>query len=107
MAEIITTTTENIPGKKIIKILGIAQGNTIRARHVGSDIVASFKNLVGGEIKGYTTLMIAARQEAFNRMINNAVDMGADAVINMRFSTSMIMQGACEMLAYGTAVKLG
>jgi len=106
MAEIITTTTDQIPGKKITKILGVVKGNTIRARHVGRDIAAGFKNIVGGEIKSYTQMTTQAREEALNRMINEAVDLGADAVINIRFATSMIMQGAAEMLAYGTAVKL-
>jgi uncharacterized protein YbjQ (UPF0145 family) len=107
MAEIITTTTSEIPGKKITKVLGVVKGNTIRARNVGRDVMAGFKNLVGGEIKSYTDMTTQAREEAFNRMVNQAVDLGADAVINMRFATSMIMQGAAEMLAYGTAVKLG
>jgi uncharacterized protein YbjQ (UPF0145 family) len=106
MVEVITTTTSEIPGKKIVKILGVVKGNTIRARHLGSDIGASLKTLVGGEIKGYTSMTTQAREEAFNRMINEAIDVGADAVINIRFSTSMIMQGAAEMLCYGTAVKL-
>tara|TARA_B100001971_G_C18155755_1_gene518443 strand:+ start:640 stop:963 length:324 start_codon:yes stop_codon:yes gene_type:complete len=107
MAEIITTTTSEIPGKKVTQILGVVKGNTIRARNVGRDVMAGFKNLVGGEIKSYTDMTTQAREEAFNRMVNQAVDLGADAVINMRFATSMIMQGAAEMLAYGTAVKLG
>jgi len=107
MAEIITSTTDAIPGKKIVKILGIVRGNTIRARHVGRDIMAGFKNLVGGEIKSYTELISQARDEAFNRMVNNAVDINADAVVNVRFTTSAVMQGASEILAYGTAVKLG
>lgn len=107
MTEIITTTTDSIPGKKVTQILGVVKGNTIRAKHIGRDIAAGFKTLVGGEIKGYTEMTTQAREEASNRMINQAVDMGADAVINIRFATSMIMQGAAEMLAYGTAVKLG
>jgi uncharacterized protein YbjQ (UPF0145 family) len=104
--EILTTTTTEIPGKKVTKILGIAKGNTIRARHVGRDILAGFKNLVGGEIKSYTHMTTQSREEAFNRMVNEALDMGADAIIGIRYSTSMIMQGAAEMLVYGTAVKL-
>ena len=104
--EIITTTTNEIPGKKIAKILGVVKGNTIRARHVGRDIAAGFKTLVGGEIKSYTEMTTKAREEAFNRMVNEAVDLKADAIINIRFSTSVVMQGAAEMLAYGTAVKL-
>ena len=106
MTQIITTTTFEVPGKKVSQILGIAKGNTIRARHVGRDVMAGFKNLVGGEIKSYTQMTTQAREEAFNRMINQAIEMKADAIIGVRFSTSMIMQGAAEMLAYGTAVKL-
>ena len=104
--EIITTTTTEIPGKKVVTILGVVKGNTIRARNVGRDVLAGFKNLVGGEIKSYTQMTTQAREEAFNRMINQAIDMKADAIIGVRFGTSMIMQGAAEMLAYGTAVKL-
>lgn len=106
MKEVITTTSFEIPGKKITKVLGIAKGNTIRARNIGRDIGAGLKNIVGGEIKSYTQMTTQAREEAFNRMINEAIDMKADAIIGVRFSTSMIMQGAAEMLAYGTAVKL-
>lgn len=106
MAEIITTTTEEIPGKKVGKILGIVRGNTIRARHIGRDIAASFKTIIGGEIKFYTDMMTQARDEAFNRMVNEAVDLKADAIINIRFVTSEVMQGAAEIMAYGTAVKL-
>jgi len=104
--KIITTTTSEIPGKKIAKILGVVKGNTIRARHMGRDIAAGLKNIVGGEIKSYTEMTEKARDEAFNRMVNQAVDFKADAVINIRFATSMVMAGAAEMLAYGTAVKL-
>jgi len=106
MVEILTTTTDSVPGKKVAKVLGIVKGNTIRARHVGRDIAAGFKNLVGGEIKSYTVLTETARDEAFNRMVNQAVDLKADAIINVRFATSVVMAGASEMLAYGTAVKL-
>ncbi len=106
MAEIITTTTDTLPGKTVSQVLRIAKGSTIRARHVGRDIAASFKNLVGGEIKSYTQMISQSREEAFNRMINDAQEAGADAVINVRFVTSMVMQGAAEILAYGTAVKL-
>lgn len=106
MTKIITSTTFEIPGKKVSKVLGIAKGNTIRARNIGRDVMAGLKNIVGGEIKSYTQMTTKAREEAFNRMINEAIGMGADAVIGIRYSTSMIMQGAAEMLAYGTAVKL-
>ena len=106
MAEIITTTTDTLPNKKITQVLGIVKGSTIRARHVGRDIAASFKNIIGGEIKSYTHMISQSREEAFNRMINDANNLKADAVINVRFVTSMVMQGAAEILAYGTAVKL-
>ena len=106
MARIITTTTDSIPNKQVKQILGIVKGSTIRARHIGRDIAARFKNVIGGEIKSYTDMISKAREEAFNRMVNDAADQGADAVINIRFVTSMVMQGAAEILAYGTAVKL-
>ncbi len=105
--EIIVSTTNDVPGKKIIKILGIARGNTVRARNIGRDIAAGFKNMIGGEIKTYTDMASHSRDEAYNRMVNEAISMGADAVLGMRFMTSTIMQGASEMLAFGTAVKLG
>lgn len=104
--EIPTSTTFEIQGKKITKILGVVRGNTVRARNIGRDIGAAMKNIVGGEIKTYTDMVKDARDEAFNRMVNEAIKMGADAVVGIRFTTSMIMQGASEMLAYGTAVKL-
>ena len=107
MVEIITTTGNEIPGKKISKILGVVRGNTVRTRNMGVDIFASFKNIVGGEVRTYTDMTVKAREEAFNRMVNQAVDLGADAIIGIRFTTSTVMQGASEMLAYGTAVKFG
>ena len=106
MKDIIVTGSNEVPGKKIVKVLGIVRGNTVRARNIGRDIGAGLKNLIGGEIKTYTDMVSNARDEAYNRMVNDAIKMKADAVINMRFMTSMIMQGASEMLAYGTAVKL-
>jgi uncharacterized protein YbjQ (UPF0145 family) len=106
MEEIIVTTTNEIPGKKIAKILGVARGNTVRARNLGRDIAAGLKHLIGGEIKTYTDMATHARDEAYNRMVNEAIQMGADAVVGMRFMTSTIMAGASEMLAFGTAVKL-
>ena len=106
MKEIIITTAFEVPNKKIEKILGIARGNTVRARNIGRDIGAAFKNIIGGEIKTYSEMTSQSRDEAFNRMVNNAIEMGADAIIGMNFSTSMVMTGASEMLAYGTAVKL-
>ena len=104
--KIIVTTANEIPEKKIVEILGVARGNTVRARNIGRDIGAGIKNLIGGEVKTYTEMTTHSRDEAFNRMVNEAIEMGADAIIGMRFMTSMIMQGASEMLAYGTAVKL-
>jgi uncharacterized protein YbjQ (UPF0145 family) len=106
MKKIITSTTDTLPGKTITEVLGIVKGSTIRARHIGRDIAAGFKNVIGGEIKSYTDMISKSREEAFNRMVNDAADQKADAVINVRFVTSMVMQGAAEILAYGTAVKL-
>jgi uncharacterized protein YbjQ (UPF0145 family) len=103
----IVTNVETIPGKKIKEVLGIAKGSTVRSKHVGRDIMASFKTIVGGELRGYTEMMKEAREEAYNRMVNDAQTQGADAVINVRFMTSAVTQQAAEMLAYGTAVKLG
>lgn len=100
------TTTETIPGKEIEAVKGIARGSTVRARNVGRDIFAGLKNIVGGEINEYTKLQAQSREQAIQRMKEDAEKMGADAVVNVRFSTSMIMQGASEILAYGTAVKL-
>ena len=102
----IITNTETVAGREIINSIGIARGSTVRARNVGRDIFAGLKNLVGGEIDEYTKLQAQAREEAMQRMIQDAENMGADAVVNVRFTTSMIMQGASEILAYGTAVKL-
>ena len=96
--------TESIPGKEIVKILGLVQGNTIRAKHAGRDIMAGLKNLVGGELKAYTELLTEARRDAMSRMLNQAEELGANAVINIRFTTSAITAGAAELYAYGTAV---
>ncbi len=106
MAKIIVTTTNEVPNKKISEILGVVKGNTVRARNIGRDIGAGLKSIIGGEIKTYSDMTTTARDEAFNRMVNQALELGADAIIGMKFMTSMIMQGASEMLAYGTAVKL-
>jgi uncharacterized protein YbjQ (UPF0145 family) len=106
MAKIIVTTGNEIPAKQIKEILGVVRGNTVRARNIGRDIGAGFKNFIGGEVKTYTQMTSDSRDEAFNRMVNNAIELKADAIIGMRFMTSMVMQGASEMLAYGTAVKL-
>ncbi len=102
----IITTIETIPGKTIKEILGVARGQIVRAKHVGSDIGAGLKGLVGGEIRGYTDMMEKARIEATKRMIEDAEKMGADAIVGMRYGSSTIMGGASEMLAYGTALKL-
>lgn len=102
----IITNTETIAGREISESLGIARGSTVRARNVGRDIFAGLKNLVGGEIDEYTRLQAQSREEALQRMMQDAEKLGADAVVNVRFTTSMIMQGASEILAYGTAVKL-
>jgi uncharacterized protein YbjQ (UPF0145 family) len=99
------TTTEKTPGKEIAEILGIARGSTVRARNIGRDILAAFKNVVGGEIEEYTLLQAQSREQALQRMIKDAEKLGAEGIVNVRFSTSMIMQGAAEILAYGTAVK--
>ena len=102
----IISTTEKVPGKEISEILGIARGSTVRARNIGRDIFAGLKNIVGGEIEEYTKLQAHAREQAMQRMVNDAQRLGADAIVNIRLTTSMVMQGASEILAYGTAVKL-
>ena len=102
----IVTTTERIPNKEITEILGISRGSTVRARNIGRDIFAGLKNIVGGEISEYTRLQAESREQAMQRMIEDASRMGADAIINVRLTTAMIMQGTAEILAYGTAVKL-
>ena len=102
----IITTTETIPNKTIVEVLGIARGSTVRARNIGRDFFAGLKNIVGGEIEEYTKLQAQSREQAIQRLIEDAEYLGADAVVNVRFSTSVIMQGAAEILAYGTAVKL-
>jgi uncharacterized protein YbjQ (UPF0145 family) len=98
------STTDFIPGKEIVEVKGISRGSTVRARSVGRDIFAGLKNIVGGEISEYTKLQAQSREQALQRMKDDATSMGADAVINVRFTTSVIMQGASEILAYGTAV---
>jgi len=105
MNTIPTITTETIPGKEITEVLGVVKGSTVRARNIGRDIGAGLKSMVGGEVKTYTEMTMAARDEAYNRMVNEAIELGADAVVGVRFTTSMVMAGASEMLAYGTAVK--
>jgi len=102
----IIVTTNNIPGKEIISSLGMVKGNTIRARHIGRDIMAGLRSIVGGEIIEYTKLIAEAREQAIDRMLSDAERLNADAVVSVRFTTSVLMGGAAELLAYGTAVKL-
>lgn len=97
---------ETVPGRPIKEVKGLVQGNTIRAKHAGRDIAASFKNLVGGELKGYTELLTESRRQALERMIAQAQELGANAVVNVRFTTSSVTAGAAEMYAYGTAVVI-
>ncbi|MGH6611898.1 MAG: YbjQ family protein [Burkholderiaceae bacterium] len=106
MPTMLVTNLELVPGRRIVSHYGIVQGSTVRAKHVGKDIFASFKNIVGGELKSYTELMQEARQEAIERMIAEAQSMGANAVLNVRFATTSIAAGAAEILAYGSAVQL-
>lgn len=100
------TNIEIVPGKRITKHLGLVQGSSVRAKHVGRDIMASFKNIFGGELKGYTELLQESREEAIDRMVEQAQAVGANAVLNVRFSTSSIAAGAAELFAYGTAVMM-
>ena len=102
----ILTTTETIPDREIYQILGVARGSTVRARNIGRDIFAGLKNIVGGEIEEYTKLQAQSREQAMQRMIKDGEKLGADAIVNIRLTTSMVMQGASEIVAYGTAVKL-
>lgn len=102
----IVVNTDTIPGYRITGVLGIVQGNTVRAKHAGRDIAASFKNLVGGELKGYTELLTESRREALQRMLGQAQQLNANAVVNVRFTTSSVTAGASEMYAYGTAVTV-
>ncbi len=100
----ILVNTELIPGYRVVETKGLVQGNTIRAKHLGRDIAAGFKNLVGGELKGYTELLTESRRQAIERMIGQAQQLGANAVVNVRFTTSAVTQGAAELYAYGTAM---
>lgn len=104
---ILLSNTESIPGKRILEFYGVVTGNTVRAKHVGRDIMAGLKNIVGGELAGYTELLADSRKEATDRMVQQAQSMGANAVVNVRFATSSITQGASELFAYGTAVRVG
>lgn len=102
----IIATTDTIAGKEIIQTLGMARGSTIQAKHIGKDIMSGLRSVVGGELTEYSEMLEEAREKAVNRMVQDAEKMGADAVVNVRFMTSMVMAGAAEMLAYGTAVKI-
>ncbi|MBL59990.1 MAG: YbjQ family protein [Verrucomicrobiota bacterium] len=102
--KIIVVTTPEIPGKKIVRTLGLVRGNTIRARHVGRDIMAGLRNLVGGEVTEYAKLLAESREQALDRMVDQAGELDANAIIGLQFQTSVIMGGAAEMMAYGTAV---
>jgi len=103
---LIIVTSDHIEGKKIVKTLGMVKGSTIRARHMGRDIVAGLRSIVGGEISEYTKLMAEAREQAIQRMVEQAEGMGANAIVDTRFVTSMVMSGASELLVYGTAVRV-
>ncbi len=102
----IVTNIETVPGQRIVEHFGIVTGSTVRAKHVGRDLAAGLKNIIGGELKGYTELLQEARQEALRRMIDQANSVGANAVVNVRFATSSVAQGASELFAYGTAVRV-
>ncbi|MEM1381621.1 MAG: YbjQ family protein [Pseudomonadota bacterium] len=103
----LVTTTEHNIGREVVETIGLVRGNVIRAKHIGNDIIASLRNLVGGEVNEYTKMMAEAREQAMDRMIAHGESLGADAIIGVRFTTSTITQGAAEILAFGTAVKLG
>lgn len=102
----IYTTMESIPGREISELLTIVTGNVVQSKHIGRDIMAGLKTIVGGEIRGYTEMLTEARQQALARLQESALEIGADAVVGVRFTTSAIMDGSCEILAFGTAVKL-
>jgi len=104
--QMLIVTSDTIPGKKIVEVYGLVRGNTIRARHIGHDIMAGLRNIVGGEITDYTKMIAEAREQSIDRMIAEAQKLGANAVVTLRFSTSEVMKGAAELLAYGTAVKV-
>jgi uncharacterized protein YbjQ (UPF0145 family) len=102
----IISNTETVPGKTITRFYGIVTGSTVRAKHIGRDIMAGLKNLVGGELRGYTELLQESREDAVARMVAEAESLGANAIVNVRFSTSSVAQGAAELFAYGTAVQV-
>lgn len=102
----IVVTASGIAGKRVVRTLGLVRGNTIRARHIGRDIMAALRNIVGGEVSEYTKLLAEAREQAIDRMVEDARALGANAIVDVRFTTSMVMQGAAELLAFGTAVVI-
>lgn len=102
----IVVNTDSVPGMRIVKVVGIVRGNTVRARFVGKDIMALLRNVVGGEVTEYTKMIAESREQALDRMVEDAVEQGANAVLNVRFATSEVMQGAAEILAYGTGAIL-
>lgn len=102
----ILTNVETVPGKQILEHYGLVQGSTIRAKHMGRDLMAGLKNIVGGELKGYTELLIESRKQSTDRMVAQAQELGANAIVNVRYTTSSVAQGAAEILCYGTAVKV-
>lgn len=104
--DLILTNIESVPGKKIVEHFGLVSGSTIRAKHIGRDVMASLKNIIGGELKGYTELLTDSRRQAVDRMADQAQQLGANAIVNIRFSTSSVAQGAAELYAYGTAVRV-
>lgn len=106
MNEILVVSAPNLPGRRITDVLGLVRGNTVRARHLGRDILAAFRNIVGGEVHEYRKLMAESREQALDQMIDEARELGADAIISLRMATSMIGQGMAEILVYGTAVRM-
>ena len=106
MSDILAVTTPDVPGRQVDRVIGLVRGNTVRARHIGKDIMAGLKTIVGGEIHEYGKLLAESREQALDRMVAEAESLGANAILNVRFATSMVMQGSAEMLAYGTAVVL-
>lgn len=102
----IIVTTENIPGKKVVELLGLVRGNSVRVRHIGRDIIAGLRTIIGGEVSEYTKMLAETREQALDRMTEEAIKLDADAIVNVRFTTSYIMKAAAELLAYGTAVKI-
>ena len=105
-SEILVVTTDGVPGRQVAQALGMVRGSTVRAKHLGSDIVAALRNLVGGEVREYAALLAGAREQATDRMIDEAMRLGADAVVAVRMETSMIQNAASEVVCYGTAVRL-